>query len=66
MKINENNLAKTIALREGGKTQVSIAQVKEVQRLLLEQLATHPASEVMELVERHVPRPPEPIADADA
>lgn len=52
-RINENEMARSIAKREGGAVNLSIAQVKEVQRLTLNYLAGWPASSVMELVERH-------------
>lgn len=38
-KINENTLAKTIASQEGKKTEINIAQVKEVTKLVLDYLA---------------------------
>ncbi len=53
MKINENLLAKHIACREGKCQQLTIAQIKEVLKVTLELLATHPASEVLALVEKH-------------
>jgi len=53
-RINENVLARNITKREGGALSLSIGQVKEVLRLTLEELATYPASSVMELVERHL------------
>lgn len=37
--INLNDLAKKIACKEGKKVAVDIAQIKEVQRLVLEELA---------------------------
>jgi len=38
-KINLNSMAKVITLNEGGKENVSIAQVKEIIKLTLEYLA---------------------------
>jgi len=61
--INENQLAKEITCEEGGCKSVNVAQVKEVQKLLLKKLATYPASCVMALVEKHKPKPPEPSTD---
>lgn len=53
MKINENELAKAIAQREGKCQQLTIAQIKEVLKVTLEMLALYPASEVMALIEKH-------------
>ena len=39
MRINRNTLARDVTKAEGLKVSVSIAQVKEVQRLILEELA---------------------------
>lgn len=53
MKINENELAKTVAAGEGGKVNLPIGQVKEVIRLTLRNLGEYRASAVMALVEKH-------------
>jgi hypothetical protein len=53
MRVNENTLARTISEREGKKQEVSIAQVKEVLRITLEELARLPASVAMTLIEKH-------------
>jgi len=53
MKINENKLAKEIALHEGKEVGVNIAQIKEIMKITLELLALYPASAVMELIEKH-------------
>ena len=39
--MNLNNLAKRVAEREGGKVNLSIAQIKEVIRLTLEEMTEH-------------------------
>lgn len=52
-RINENTLAKEIAEREGGKRNLSIADVKEVQRHLLDRLAELPATDVLRLIAKH-------------
>lgn len=51
-RINLNRLAKEITLRESGK-EVSIAQVKEVMRLLFEELSNYYPSAVLEVIERY-------------
>lgn len=51
--INENDLAKAIAEREGLKVQVDIAQIKEVLRVTLDILGEKAPSEVLRLVEKH-------------
>ncbi len=56
-KINLNDMAKVIALDEGGKESVSIAQVKEIIKLTLEYLADEwdddNESEVINIIKRH-------------
>ena len=52
MTINENNLAKKIALKEGKKLELSIAQIKEVQKILLNELAKEKPSDVLKLLEK--------------
>jgi len=39
VKINQNEMAQSIVAAEGGKVNLSIGQVKEVQRLTLRELA---------------------------
>ena len=51
--MNLNALARKITLREGLRESVSIAQVKEVLRITLEELSEEKPSEVLRLVERH-------------
>lgn len=52
MKINRNDQATRITKAEGGKVSLPIGQVKEVQRLTLEWLATRPFGEVADLLAR--------------
>lgn len=59
MKLNENVLANTIASREGKKVQVNVAQIKEVLRITLEELARVPASVALALIEKHAEAPDE-------
>lgn len=49
---NLNHLARRITLLEGKKRSVSIAQVKEVLRITLIELAALPRYEVTEMLER--------------
>lgn len=51
--MNQNELAKAVANREGLKESVNIAQIKEIIKITLEELAKLSASECMKLVERH-------------
>ena len=53
IKLNENTLARQIAEREGKKQEVNIAQIKEVLRITLEELARVPASAALALIEKH-------------
>lgn len=59
MKLNENVLANTIASREGKKQEVNVAQIKEVLRITLEELARVPASVALALIEKHAGAPDE-------
>ena len=52
MKTNLNTLAKNITLQEGKKLNLSIAQVKEVMRILIEELKALTFAEVIELLRR--------------
>ncbi len=52
-KINENTLAKEIASQEGGKQNLTIAQIKEVVKLTLSALAQYKPSEVLATLESH-------------
>jgi len=51
--INLNTLARDVTLRECGKEEVSIAQVKEVMKLVFESLAKEKPSDVMKVIERY-------------
>ena len=55
--INENDLAVKVAHQEGGRVSLPIGQVKEVMRLVLEELAglleTGKHDSVMELIMKH-------------
>lgn len=48
-----NPLVKEIASREGGKVEVNIAQISEIVKIMLEEMARVPASEAMALIEKH-------------
>ncbi len=50
--MNLNKIARKITLEEGGKVNLSIAQVKEVIRLYNKELAEHAPSEVLKMLER--------------
>ncbi len=59
---DQNKFAKGIAMQEGLKEQISIAQVKEVQRIILCELAKLTDYELMILLNRvakkhHIERP---------
>ncbi len=47
--MNLNEFAKKITLKEGGKKSLSIAQVKEVIRLVFDELRKHPFDTIVEL-----------------
>lgn len=51
-KINRNTLARDVTLREGKKISLPIGQVKEVQRLTIEELKKYPFEAVAELFTR--------------
>lgn len=52
VKINQNKLARAITLAEGGKVNLSIGQVKEVQKLLLKELAKYDDLQVLKLLDK--------------
>jgi hypothetical protein len=57
-KLNENVISKTISEREGGKVELNISQIKEVQRLLFEILSDEwfvngNSVGVVQLLEKH-------------
>jgi predicted DNA-binding antitoxin AbrB/MazE fold protein len=51
--VNLNDLARKITLREGGKVNLSIAQVKEVMRLLLIEMAAMAPIEALKVIWRY-------------
>ena len=51
-RVNLNKLAKDIAMVEGKKVQVNIAQIKEIMKATLLLLAEKKGSEILEVVER--------------
>ena len=51
--VNENWVAEQIAVQEGLKESISIAQVKEVLRIALELFAELTPTEMIDLVGRH-------------
>ena len=50
---NLNNLAKLIALREKGKKEVSIAQIKEIMKILFRWLARQEPIEVFKILKKY-------------
>lgn len=50
--INQNKLARRISYLEGKKVNLSIAQIKEVLRITLEELALYKPSEILQLIEK--------------
>jgi hypothetical protein len=53
LKINLNAMANRVAMGEGGRTEVNIAQIKEVMRVFLEELTRYNDEEILEVVKRH-------------
>ena len=51
--INLNKLARRVTLKEGGKQEISIAQVKEVMKLVFQELAQESPSDVLKVIERY-------------
>lgn len=51
--MNFKGLAKTISEQEGGCENLSIAQISEVLKITLRELAKVPASEAMKLIEQY-------------
>lgn len=51
--MNLNEFAKTITLKEGGKKSLSVAQVKEVIKLTLLELAAKEDNKVLKLLKRY-------------
>jgi hypothetical protein len=52
-RFNMNDLARRITLKEGGKKQISIAQVKEVIKLVMQDLNDLSDDEIIKVVRRH-------------
>lgn len=57
MKINQNDLAVEIARVEGGRKNLTIAQIKEVQKILLRLLGGMAEKDVLALVRRYQTNP---------
>ena len=53
MKLNLNNLAREITLEEAGEVEVSIAQVKEIMRLVFEKLAKLEPLELFRILKKY-------------
>ena len=51
--MNLNKMARDITLQEGGKISVSIAQVKEIMRIFLQELADYSDDEILTIVDRY-------------
>jgi len=51
--MNLNDLAKQITLEESGKREVSIAQVKEIMKIIFEKLTELEPLELFKLLERY-------------
>lgn len=54
--INESQLALNVSAREGGKKSVSIAQIREVVKCTIDELANggYTPSQILALIEKHV------------
>lgn len=51
--MNMNEFARKVALLEGKKRQVNIAQIKEILRIVLIELAKRPDDEILKIVKRY-------------
>lgn len=51
--MNLNWLAREIALKEGGKKQVNIGQIKEILKITIEELGRFSDDEILKTVERY-------------
>ena len=51
--VNLNDLARVITLREAGKQEISIAQVKEVLKITMEELAKEDVRDVLKTIARY-------------
>jgi len=54
--IDMNQFAKAVTLREGRCKSLSVAQVKEVTRLVLEELAKLPFDAQLNVIKRYAPK----------
>lgn len=52
-RINQNTMARAITLKEKGKKQISIGQVKEVMKLIFQYLAKRDFADVIKLLLRY-------------
>ena len=52
-RINMNDMAWAVASHEAGSVEVNIAQIKEVLKIFLTELATFSEEEIIELVKRY-------------
>ena len=52
-RINMNDMANAVAMNEKGRTEVNIAQIKEVMRIFLEELSCYEDEEILEVVKRY-------------
>lgn len=52
-RINLNEMAKTITLKESGKKEISIGQVKEVLKLTLQELGKFEDSQIIKVIDRY-------------
>ena len=50
--VNQNEVARNVALDEGKRIQVNIAQIKEVMRCFLYQLGNYSDKEIIQLVDK--------------
>jgi len=53
MRINLNDLARTVTLLEKKKVSIPIGQVKEVMKITLTQIAKHSDKDIIKLMERY-------------
>jgi len=51
--MNLNEMARDITLREGGKISISIAQVKEIMKIFLQELADYSDDEILVVIDRY-------------
>lgn len=54
--MNLNKFARRVTLAEGKKVQISIAQVKEVIRIVLSEMAALPPEEAIKMIKRYAKR----------